>query len=320
MNDATFSFLPDTIGLSLIRLMACAQERLTVVAPFVKQEPLERLLAGLPPALPLTVFTRWRLDEIVSGASDLGVLDMVQARPDSRLLLHPFLHAKLLLVDDAVAVFGSANISDSALAFRTPSNVELMAEVRPVPNAVFLFLRQLERSSVAGTEEMRRRLELAAATVVPPTRPDTDDPPVGNPIPTSPFPSFRSPDRLYEGYLSVRGVRDPETRAAILDDLSDLRLPDGLDEASFRERVGQALLSRPDVAAFDSLVEQPRYFGEMADWLKSRGVLADWGQEDRKRYLQTLIRWLRYFLPGRYRLEEPNYSELFGRADSWRLR
>jgi hypothetical protein len=33
-----------------------------------------------------------------------------------------------------------------------------------------------------------------------------------------------------------------------------------------------------------------------------------------KRYLQKLIRWMRHFLPRRYRLEEPNYSELFGRG------
>jgi hypothetical protein len=71
------------------------------------------------------------------------------------------------------------------------------------------------------------------------------------------------------------------------------------------------------IAAFDDLVAKPRYFGEMLEWLKSRGVLAEQGQEYRKLYLQTLIRWLRHFLPGRYRLAEPGYSELFGRAGGW---
>ena len=46
-------------------------------------------------------------------------------------------------------------------------------------------------------------------------------------------------------------------------------------------------------------------------------VLEDQGQEERKRYLQTLVRWLRHFLPGRYRLEEPSYSEFFGRVEGW---
>jgi len=32
---------------------------------------------------------------------------------------------------------------------------------------------------------------------------------------------------------------------------------------------------------------------------------------------QTLVRSVRHFLPRRYRLEEPNYSELFGRIEGW---
>jgi hypothetical protein len=56
----------------------------------------------------------------------------------------------------------------------------------------------------------------------------------------------------------------------------------------------------------------------MAEWLQGRGVLAGQSQEDRKMHLQTLIRWLRHFLPGRYRLEEPSYSEQFGRVEGWK--
>ena len=100
--------------------------------------------------------------------------------------------------------------------------------------------------------------------------------------------------------------------------LSVLALPDGLDEVTFRSRVGTRLLEVEAIRAFDEFVTQPRFFGEMAEWLKAAGVLADHGQDDRKRYLQTLVRWLRHFLPGRYRLEEPNYSELFGRTEGWK--
>jgi hypothetical protein len=65
------------------------------------------------------------------------------------------------------------------------------------------------------------------------------------------------------------------------------------------------------VAAFYTFVAQPRSFGEMADWLRASGVHVDQSQEARKRYLQTLVRRLGHFLPGRYRLEKPNYVELF---------
>jgi hypothetical protein len=131
------------------------------------------------------------------------------------------------------------------------------------------------------------------------------------------FPCFRNPEQLNRGYVSVVEFSDHRTRAAILNDLEVMALPDGLDEAAFRQRIGAALLKVETVAAIDEFVARPRYFGEMADWLKARGVFGEQSQEDRKRYLQTLVRWLRHFLPGRYRLEEPNYSELFGRVEGW---
>jgi len=295
-----------------------AKELLAPVAPFIKQGALERLVTDVDPSIPLHVFTRWRLDDIVAGVSDLGVFDAVQARPGSRLLLHDRLHAKVMLIDDDVAVVGSANITDSALGFHSPPNVEVMAVLRPVPNRLFLFVRDLERTSVLATPELRQRLEEAAdASPPPPIYPLTEMPPLGPTMPARPFPSFRSPDRLYGAYRSIQEFRDPETRDAVLDDLLVLSLPDGLDETAFRDRFGRALLARDDIAAFDEFVARPRYFGEMAEWLKARGVLADQDQEARKRYLQTLVRWLAHFLPGRYRLEEPNYSELFGRVEGW---
>jgi hypothetical protein len=74
--------------------------------------------------------------------------------------------------------------------------------------------------------------------------------------------------------VSVVEFSDRETRAAILADLAVLALPDGLDEPTFRQRVGAALLAVETVAAFDEFVAQPRYFGEMADGRRPRQTAA----------------------------------------------
>jgi hypothetical protein len=310
--------LTDKIGHSLGECARQAHHRLTIAAPFIKRNALERLIAEVAPSVALTVFTRWRVDEIVAGVSDLSVFDLLHDRVGSRLLIHPRLHAKVLMVDDKVASIGSANVTDSALGFADQANAEVMALLHPVPNRLIMFLLQLEREAVPATEELRRKFEKAVTAAEPPSTPPVvdvmGDPPRG---PPSLFPCFRDPERLYRGYVSVIEFSDDDTRAAILDDLAVLALPDGLDEPDFRQRVGVGLLAVDTVRAFDEFVAQPRYFGEMAEWLRGGGVLADQSQEDRKMHLQTLVRWLRYFLPGRYRLEEPNYSELFGRVEGW---
>jgi hypothetical protein len=312
------ALLTEKIGLHLGECVKQARHRLTLVAPFIKRKALEHLLAGVAPSVTLTVFTRWSVDEIAAGVSDLSVFDLVRLRVGSRLMLHPRLHAKVVVVDDQVAVIGSANMTEAALGFAVQPNAEVMVLLEPVPQRLFLFLRQLERGAVSATEELRRQFEEAAKVAPPPWTPTAIT--VIGEVPRRPpslFPAFRNPEQLYRGYVSLVEFSDHDTRAAILDDLEAISLPDGLDEPGFRQQVGAALLAVEIVAAFDEFVAKPRYFGVMADWLKAQGVLEDQGQEERKRYLQTLVRWLRHFLPGRYRLEEPSYSEFFGRVEGW---
>jgi hypothetical protein len=305
------------IGDTLCNEVSLAKARLTIAAPFIKRNALDRLLGGLGLGVDLTIITRWSVPDIIAAVTDLSVLDFVRDRGRARLLLHPRLHAKVFLVDDLAAV-GSANVTDAALGFSEQPNSEAVTLLRPAPTSVFLFLSQLERESVVATEELRQCFE--EATKVGPPSWIVPSVVVTGPsarAPTWPFPRFRNPERLHSAYLSILDFGDPDIRVSILDDLSVLDLPEGLDESEFRKRVGAALLAMPLIAEFDAFVMQPHYFGEMAEWMKSKGVLPDHGQEERKRYLQTLVRWLRHFLPGRYRLEEPSYSELFGRADHW---
>lgn len=316
MNNTTVRLITDDIGSALSQMVAQATDRVTLIAPFITQGALERLVAETDPSIPLSVFTRWHLGEIVAGVSDLRVLDTVRARTGSRLLLHPRLHAKVILIDDSVALLGSSNITDRALAFRDPPNVEIMAALRPIPNRIFLFVRRIERTSVPATDELRSQFEDAVRSTPPMSACPELEIAVPNADDASPlFPSFRSPDHLYEGYLSVRNFHDLETRAAILDDLEVLSLPEGLTEKEFREQVAAVLLALPVVAAFDEFVARPRFYGEMAEWLRTKAEFARQDAEQRKRYLQTLIRWLRHFVPTRYRLEEPGYSERFGRVE-----
>ena len=315
--NSEVTVLTDRIGEILSVQVSQAKSRLTLVAPFIKLKALERLFGGLNPVVDLTVITRWRTGDIVAGVTDLGVLDFVRERGRARLLLHARLHAKVLLADE-LAVVGSANVTDAALGFSERQNAEAVTVLQTAPNKIFLFLAKLERESVVATEELRQRFEAVAKASSPPTKvPEVEV--IGPPARPAawPFPRFRDPERLHSAYLSILAFGDTDIRTAILDDLAALTLPEGLDEADFRRRVGAAILAIPLLAEFDAFVLHPRYFGSMAEWMKDKGVLPDRGHEDRKRYLQTLIRWLRHFLPGRYRLEEPNYSELFGRVEGW---
>ena len=63
---------------------------------------------------PLVFLAAPRLWSVAHRHGYVTPADFVRGRHDSRLLLHPRLHAKVLLIDDEVAAIGSANVTDAA--------------------------------------------------------------------------------------------------------------------------------------------------------------------------------------------------------------
>ena len=48
-----------------------AQREVVLVAPFIKEELLNKLLRSLDPSIKLSVVTRWQIEEILSGVNDI---------------------------------------------------------------------------------------------------------------------------------------------------------------------------------------------------------------------------------------------------------
>src|SRR5262249_19077956 len=114
---------------------------------------------------------------------------------------------------------------------------------------------------------------------------------------------------LYESYWSLQTFRTREEREALLDDLIRVSLPDEMDEEKFRDEVGRKLLTSPEIFELIAVANG-------CDLLH-RNRMAPYPTALRVRRVQALIRWLLFFLPGRYRLSTPRYSEIFGRSYTW---
>ncbi|WP_181893068.1 hypothetical protein [Falsiruegeria mediterranea] len=82
-----------------------------LVSGFIKSDFLQRLNIGQN--CKVEVFSRWRLSDLVSGASDLQAFEEVANR-GGRFFINPKLHAKVFVFDDTVFC-GSANLTASGL-------------------------------------------------------------------------------------------------------------------------------------------------------------------------------------------------------------
>jgi hypothetical protein len=127
------------------------------------------------------------------------------------------------------------------------------------------------------------------------------------------LPKTRNPEVLFRAYASA----DPDLTSAAREqtslDLIALSIPRGLSQERFRAVVGSLLLQSPLVAFVDEMALSPRRFGEVRQLLRER--LAELSMDrDATEAWQTLMRWLTYFLPERYNVVVPRFSEVFGRA------
>ena len=146
----------NSCGDDIVSLLTKARRDVLIVAPFMRSSPLARLLQSIQESVNVLIVTRWRPADIVAGASDLGVFDLTEANSIPLLLRHD-LHAKLFIADDHCLI-GSANVTATALGWRAPSNLELLAPADRSSPKISTFLTELKAGSVPATRGHQVRL------------------------------------------------------------------------------------------------------------------------------------------------------------------
>lgn len=311
-----------TIGDELIELLSSARSEATIVAPFMKAAVVKRLMQNLAPGVALSCITRWHPHEIKYGVSDLEVWDVLRAHQPSSLSLIPTLHAKFYRADDYYAI-GSANLTNAALGWSARPNIELL-----VSGEVDQMLREWEglllSQAIKVDESLVRFFEQLVndlpddGLVFTEHYPNTENSLDGEygtlklEI-VSWLPMTRYPEQLYKVYLGHTEELSAGARESAKRDLFVLAVPQGLDVAGFKVSVAASLLQMPVVNQIDHFLSQPRSFGAVRDFLsalpqypKHRDPSTDW---------QTMMRWFRHFLPQRFQVAVPNYSEVTFRLE-----
>jgi hypothetical protein len=292
-------------GDRLLDLIRGTSGPVVLVAPFVKTAAFQRVLSAIDEARPIILVTRWRIEEICVGVSDVDVWRIIEQRGNSLMLLSNFLHAKYYRSENSVLI-GSANITLQGLGWASRSNIELLERVEASP-ALISFENELIGS---GTRVDSGLYEKYAAFKPEPTEPielaknDELDP---NLVPLS-----RNPDRLWglyaAGILSSNSVIDADS----LRDLRVLAIPLGLSKKQFEGFVAMWLLNHPLGQRLDDYILIPRRFGEIRDLVRDYGCVPG-DDRDPTEIAQVIMRWMLYFFPERYELNQPRHSEIFSR-------
>lgn len=305
-------------GLGELLLESCSACRAeaVLVAPFIKAATLRKLLTALPSTVPVTCLTRWRLEEIVAGVSDIDCWKIVSDRENSKLRLLSNLHTKYFRFDDA-AYIGSANLTMTALGWsRTPNAEALVRFSNKVEQATATLEAKLFSNSVEVTQELFEQFEsmLANMPVADRFKPELQTiedlvvPLVDLETQGVWFPQFRSPEILFRIYSGNFDATSADARRDAITDLNYFDLPTALTEPEFRDLIRSRLSTAEVIVGIDRFLAERRRFGEMRNLLRDKFQIADSNNA-----WQTLMRWLLHFLPDRYESHTPSFSEIFAR-------
>lgn len=285
----------------LLDLCASVRDEAVLVAPFMKRATVDALVKHIGEDVRLTCVTRWWPEEIVAGVSDLEVLNVLQARGNSRLLLYPRLHAKYFR-GDGRALAGSANLTHRALGWVDPANLELLVPVDPSDPEIAAFEKYLLSSSVEVDDELLAAVNdavtaLHQAGYEPPLRPEdgpmsaTED--LAHWVPLCP-----SPDRLFNVYADIN-IWELVTAAErdARQDLAVLNVPPGLSRENFERFVAAALDQMPLVNEIDRKAASGLQDEAAIALLNEKGELS----HDAEIHWRIFKGWLTHFFPARYR-------------------
>ena len=154
--------------LDAVRDTAKHSQRAWLASGFIKSGFISKL--GLNADSDLQVISRWRLFDLASGASDIEAGTQTLAS-DGAFWIHPRLHAKVLIFDEAAFV-GSANLTSSGLPVSDETGNIEACMMLPISSELLSFFEGLRTDATSVDQSLIESIsieveELRVRTLLP---------------------------------------------------------------------------------------------------------------------------------------------------------
>lgn len=303
----------ESLGDRIVAAATASTGTVMLVAPFIKEATLRRLVERMPTTGVICV-TRWVPEEIVAGVSDLEIWELFRAVGHRSLYLRPDLHAKYYRFGDVVFA-GSANLTARALGWCAAPNLEFLYKL----DAADAEAESFERSLLSGAVHVDQRIfdDMAQAVSVL-ARDESAGPLItlarNDARLESWCPALSHPEYLYDCYRGREGRVLSSLYADGQEDLKVLDVPSGLALAEFRAFIASRLRTLPVVGHVDSSAVLGIDSGVGQAVARSFGL----GNGERRSCTgmewAALKAWLLHFMADRYREKVTYNGPVFERA------
>ena len=163
----------DAYRFVLASALANARTSLSLISAYITVIGIEWVLERLNPSVSsFRVLARWSCGDLVSGASDLEVYELLRDR-EARFFVLPDLHAKVALVDKQELLVGSANITGHGLKLVPGGNREIGNKLVASPEDL-LIVDAMFAEAIEVTpdlyDEFRKNVESLKPLAAPPVK------------------------------------------------------------------------------------------------------------------------------------------------------
>jgi hypothetical protein len=288
-------------------------ESLFIYVPYIKLEPLKKLLANNNSCT--AIFVRWETKDLILGSSDIEIYNYCKLNGIA-LYRNRKLHLKAFVNNYKSAIIGSANISSRALNIPESNNFnyELANEVSNLDIEDRLYFSTIEHESTLITDSIYNQL----LKQIPEKKIDFPDETefeisleAEKDFLISALPLTYNVETLIRIYNEKKAINETEFNCAI-HDLAIYNLQFGLQQIEFLDLLKISFFNHPFIKAFLNKVNEKGeiYFGESKAWIHAncsdvplprRFEITD--------NIQVLYKWIEYLSDGKYKVDRPNYSE-----------
>jgi hypothetical protein len=287
-------------------------ESIKIFVPFIKLESLKSLINKRRG--PCEVVTRWNVDDLLRGSSDLEVYEYLRSEGiplyvNSRLHLKAYVDARRCLIT-------SANVSSRALNIPavTNYNYEIGYIVQKITNQDLIHFERLKSESVLVDDYYYDALSKIVADNI-----SSKDSPIESNVNLNlaiarDFSIYSLPmtfdvKRLYEYYEgNLENAVGMEFYCAV-HDLALYALDLGLSKKSFYERLKEHFFIHPFIEAFLKEIDAQNggiYFGRAKEWIQKNctnvPIPRRWEITEN---IQILYNWIVNLGDGRYAVDVP---------------
>ena len=295
------------IGDQIVDVLSGAKKEVVVVAPFIKVNALKRIVDCInSDKVKIDCVTRWLPQDIAAGVCDIEIYELLRRLPNANLWMNKRLHAKYVRADKK-CLTGSANLTESALGWRVPSNLELMVDVSSEFQDMKDWEVQLFDCSIAVTKKVRDRLKNSADSLIENgTEMRYAEFHVDDSSNEYWLPQYSVPEKLYgiySGKITTANISKSSFRYAMID-LTSLGIPAGLSEKEFNVAVAKQICNSKIIMEILNLSKMSKAAGVSMNEVEQ--IIMTFNEQvevdDNENSAKRIVEWVVQFL-AEYRTE-----------------